>query len=156
MMDLILWRHAEAQDGTPDMERELTGKGQKQAAKMAAFLRARLPEDTRILVSPAMRTQQTARALTKHFTIEPDVGTGVSAQGILDAAGWPEGKGAVLVVGHQPTLGEVAALLLTDSKESLSIKKGAVWWFSSRTNESGDQADLRLAIAPESLQISGE
>ncbi len=150
-MDLILWRHAEAQDGTPDMERELTGKGQKQAAKMAAFLRARLPEDTRILVSPAMRTQQTARALTKHFSTEPAIGTGASAQDILDAAGWREGKGAVLVVGHQPTLGQVAARLLVDSKDSLSIKKGAVWWFSSRTNESGGQADLCLAIAPESL-----
>ncbi len=150
-MDLILWRHAEAEDGTPDMERALTGKGHKQADKMAAFLRARLPGDIRILVSPTMRTQQTARALTKHYTTEPGVGTGVSAQDILDAAGWPGGKGAVLVVGHQPTLGEVAALLLTDSKDSLSIKKGAVWWFSNRTNEGDGQADLRLAIAPESL-----
>jgi phosphohistidine phosphatase, SixA len=42
-MELILWRHAEAEDGSPDLERELTGKGHKQAEKMAAFLRPRLP-----------------------------------------------------------------------------------------------------------------
>jgi phosphohistidine phosphatase len=149
-MELILWRHAEAEDGSPDSERVLTAKGQKQADKMAAFLRSRLPKDTRILVSPATRTQQTARALTKHFSTEPSVGTGASARDILKTAGWPDGEGTVLVVGHQPTLGQVAARLLADSSEGLSIKKGAVWWFSQRT-ENGGQAELRLAIAPESL-----
>ena len=34
-MDLILWRHADAQDGSPDMERALTAKGLKQAELMA-------------------------------------------------------------------------------------------------------------------------
>ncbi len=150
-MELILWRHAEAEDGTPDSERVLTDKGRKQADKMATFLRTRLPKDARILVSPAMRTQQTARALTKHFSTEPAVGTGASARDILKAAGWPDGEGTVLVVGHQPTLGQVAARLLADSGDSFSIKKGAVWWFSQRTGESGVQAELRLAIAPDSL-----
>ena len=55
-MELILWRHAEAEDGAPDIARELTAKGHKQATKMAEFLRPRLPENTRILVSPARRT----------------------------------------------------------------------------------------------------
>jgi phosphohistidine phosphatase len=151
MMELILWRHAEAHDGSPDMERELTGKGQKQADKMAAFLRARLPEDTRILVSPARRTQQTAHALTKHFSIEPAIGTGASVQDILDAAGWPDGEGTVLVVGHQPTLGQIAALLLANSKAGFSIKKGAVWWLSRHSSEGDYQTNLRLVIAPESL-----
>jgi phosphohistidine phosphatase len=38
-MELILWRHAEAEDGIPDMARELTSKGKKQAKHMAAWLK---------------------------------------------------------------------------------------------------------------------
>ena len=40
-MDLILWRHAEAEDGVgkPDTERELTKRGRKQAERMAEWLR---------------------------------------------------------------------------------------------------------------------
>ena len=59
-MELILWRHAEAEDGIPDAKRPLTERGQKQARKMAKWLRKRLPEDTRIIVSPALRCRQTA------------------------------------------------------------------------------------------------
>ena len=62
-MDLILWRHAEAEDGVPDGARALTKKGLKQAAAIAAWLKPRLPDATRILVSPATRAQQTAAAL---------------------------------------------------------------------------------------------
>src|SRR3989339_175632 len=72
-MELILWRHAEAVDGQPDMERCLTTKGVRQAERMATFLRSRMPQDTRILVSPAVRAQQTASALTKHFITEPAI-----------------------------------------------------------------------------------
>ena len=150
-MELILWRHAEAEDGNPDSERELTSKGHKQAEKMAAFLRPRLPEHTRILVSPAIRAQQTAHALTKHFETAPDVGTGAVPQGILDAAGWPDDGGCVLIVGHQPTLGQTAGLLLGEPAACFSVKKGAVWWLSRREQEGDYQTKLRLVISPEFL-----
>lgn len=150
-MELILWRHAEAEDGIADMARQLTAKGEKQADKMAAFLRTRLPQDTRILVSPAKRTQQTAQALTKNFTTEPAIAPGVSPQAILKAADWLESRGCVLVVGHQPTLGGVAALLMAGNPEYWSIKKGAVWWFSRREREASSETTLRLVIAPDLL-----
>lgn len=148
-MDLILWRHAEAMDSAPDHARELTAKGIKQAGKAAAFLRQHLPGDHRILVSPATRTQQTAAALTSHFTLAPTIAPGASALAVLQAARWPDAGGTVLVVGHQPTLGEVAATLLGCNAHSLSIKKGALWWFSQR--EDAEQATLRLAITPDFL-----
>jgi phosphohistidine phosphatase len=148
-MDLILWRHAEAADGVPDHARELTAKGIKQAAKIAAFLHQHLPREHRILVSPTARTQQTAAALTSHFTLAPTIAPGASAQAVLQAARWPDAGGTVLVVGHQPTLGEVAAHLLGCDDSSLSIKKGAIWWFSQR--EESEQAALRLVIAPDFL-----
>lgn len=150
-MDLILWRHAEAEDGAPDLERKLTSKGVKQAEKVAAFLRQHLPDDTRILVSPATRTQQTIAALTDHFTLAPTIAPGASAHAILQAARWPDAGGTVLVVGHQPTLGEVAARLLGCDDYSLSMKKGALWWFSHREREGEPQVTLRLVISPEFL-----
>ena len=150
-MELILWRHAEAEDGIHDMARQLTAKGEKQADKMAAFLRTRLPQDTRILVSPAKRTRQTAQAFASHFTTEPDIGPGASPEAILKAANWADGEGSVLIVGHQPALGETAALLMTGHSDYWSIKKGAVWWFSRRTHEGDYQTSLRLVIAPDHL-----
>jgi phosphohistidine phosphatase len=150
-VDLILWRHAEAEDGAPDLERKLTSKGVKQAEKIAAFLRQHMPDDARILVSPATRTQQTVAALTNHFTLAPTIGPGASAHAILQAARWPDAGGTVLVVGHQPTLGEVAAQLLGCDDYSLSMKKGALWWFSYREREEQPQVTLRLVISPEFL-----
>ena len=148
-MDLILWRHAEAADGMPDHARELTPKGIKQAAKVAAFLCQHLPHDHRILVSPTTRTQQTVAALTNHFTLAPTIAPGASAEAVMHAARWPDGGGTVLIVGHQPTLGEVAAKLLGCQNPSLSIKKGALWWFNRR--ESAEQVTLRLVITPDFL-----
>lgn len=150
-MDLILWRHAEAEDDSPDHARKLTAKGVKQADKVAAFLRQHLPDDTRILVSPATRARQTASAYTDHFTLAPTIGPGASAHAVLQAARWPDAGGTVLVVGHQPTLGAVAAQLLGSEEESLSIKKGALWWFGLREREGAAQTSLRLVITPEFL-----
>ena len=148
-MELILWRHAEAEDGWPDMDRALTAKGVKQAEKMAVFLRARLPPDTLILVSPALRTQQTAQALGLPFRTEVLIAPTASVSDLLRAAEWPHAGSAVLLVGHQPTLGEVAARLLVNAQAGFSVKKGAVWWLSRRDREGGAQTALRLVIAPE-------
>ena len=150
-MELILWRHAEAEDGFPDMDRALTAKGRKQAEKMAAWLNLRLPDDTRMLVSPAKRTQQTAAALARDFTTVKDISPGTSVADLLAAADWPNAKCAVLVVGHQPTLGAVAAYLLAGQVTSWSIKKGAVWWFSARTQINVPQIVLRSVMTPDLL-----
>ncbi|MDO8208697.1 MAG: phosphohistidine phosphatase SixA [Gallionella sp.] len=148
-MDLILWRHAEAEDGMADHSRELTEKGHKQASKMAAFLRQHLPADAQILVSPAIRTQQTAAALTADFTTVPAIAPGASVHALLQAVRWPNAGGTVLVVGHQPTLGSVAAQLLGCEHESLRIKKSGLWWLSRR--EGSSETTLRLVITPEFL-----
>ena len=56
-MDLILWRHAHAgdplADPLQDLQRALSPKGERQAKRMAEWLNQRLPESTRVLVSPA-------------------------------------------------------------------------------------------------------
>jgi len=150
-MDLILWRHAEAAEGTPDDARPLTDKGRQQAERMAHFLSRNLPPNTRLMVSPAQRAQETAMALSKHFITTPNIGTHATPQTAIAAAGWPAFDGAVLLVGHQPWMGELAAYLMTGRTEYWSIKKGAVWWFSRREREGDSQTVLRLVIAPEHL-----
>lgn len=150
-MDILLWRHAEAEDSSPDMERVLTQKGRKQAEKVAGFLHAHLPADTRILVSPAARTRQTVGAYTSHYTLAPSIAPGADAMAVLQAARWPDQPGTVLIVGHQPTLGAVAAYLLDCDTSSFSIKKGALWWFSRRDREQFAQTTLKLVISPDFL-----
>ena len=148
-MDLILWRHAEATDGTPDLARKLTAKGMKQAQDVAHWLRPRLPKHTRVIVSPAERTLQTAKALTENFEIVRDLAPGASPVAVLAAARWPEHKGAVLVVGHQPTLGLLAAMLIAGEPMAWSIKKGAVWWLSRRVRGEQSQVVLRAVVSPD-------
>ena len=147
-MDLILWRHADAADGMPDSERRLTGKGTKQAEQMAVWLRERLPKDALVLVSPARRAQETAQALGRKFETCSDLDTSATPQSVLKAAGWPRGDRVVVVVGHQPTLGEAAALLITGKTGSLSVKKGAIWWFSRRRDET---TVVRAVVSPDLL-----
>ncbi|KQU73552.1 MULTISPECIES: phosphohistidine phosphatase SixA [unclassified Rhizobacter] len=153
-MDLILWRHAEAhvlRDGQGDLERALTPKGERQAQRMAEWLNQRLAHSTRILVSPAMRTQQTAKALDKSFKTVPALAPEATAEAVLKAARWPDATEPVLMIGHQPTLGQVAALLLSGQPQAWSIKKGAVWWFRRRDREGVVDTVLQAVQAPDCL-----
>jgi phosphohistidine phosphatase len=149
-MDLLLWRHAEAEEGFPDTTRALTKKGHKQAEAIARWLAARLPKRARVLVSPATRAQQTAAPLDLPITTANEVDVGAAASSVLQVAGWPDGNGTVLVVGHQPTLGRVAALVLTGEEAEWPMKKGAVWWFTARARDHGKrQVTLRAVIGPD-------
>ncbi len=148
-MDLILWRHADAEPGEPDLERRLTAKGVRQAERMAAWLDSHLPDRCRILVSPAERAQQTARPLGRKFKIVPELAPGASAAAVLAAAGWPEAREATLIVGHQPTLGETAALLLSGSDAPWGMRKAAVWWLSNRDREQGAEIVLKVVVGPD-------
>lgn len=150
-MDLILWRHADAEDGVPDDARKLTAKGEKQAQQVGRWLKSHLPEGARILVSPARRAQQTASALGREYETSREVGTGASVVSVMAAAGWPDAKGAVVVVGHQPTLGRIAAVLLSGTEADWSVKKGGVWWFSNRLRDDETQTVLRAVMSPEFL-----
>jgi len=150
-MDLILWRHADAEDGVPDTSRKLTAKGEKQAQLMGQWLKSNLPDKVRVLASPTRRTQQTAQALSKSFETVKSIGPGADAASVLAAAGWPDSKGAVVVVGHQPTLARVAALLLSGTESDWNIKKGSVWWFCNRKRQDETQTVLRVMMTSEYL-----
>jgi len=148
-VDLILWRHAEAEPGEPDLGRRLTAKGLKQAQRMAEWLDGRLPDTTRVLSSPADRAQQTALALKRKFRTADELAPGATASAVLAAAGWPDARESVLVIGHQPTLGEVSSLLLAGDELPWSIRKGAVWWLSNRVRDGVSAVVLKVVIGPD-------
>lgn len=152
-MDLILWRHAEAaEDGfEDDLERPLTPRGERQAARMAAWLNHHLPASARVLASPALRTQQTAKALDRRCKTVQTLAPGCSVAALLEAACWPKSKAPVLVVGHQPTLGLAAAWLLAGQAQPWSVRKSAVWWLRSRERDGEGQTVLVAVLGPEQL-----
>ena len=153
-MDLILWRHAEAEEpdiGADDLSRALTPKGERQAERMAEWLNRRLAHSARVLVSPALRCQQTAKALGRKFRTVEAVGPGASVEALLVAAGWPDASEPVLVIGHQPTLGLAASLLLIGAETPLTVKKAAVWWLRHRPRVDDGGVVLQAVQSPDCL-----
>lgn len=151
-MELILWRHGEAEKaraGLPDHERKLTSAGIKQAEKMAQWLKPRLPTNTRILVGPSTRVQQTADFLELPYEIERKVGIGADVSDIIAATKWPSAVGSILVVCHQPSIGRLASMLIAGTESDMPIKKCGVLWFSTREREHRKQAVLRAAMYPD-------
>jgi len=153
-MDLLLWRHAEAQEALPDGDdllRALTPRGEKQAARMAAWLDRQLPEGTRILVSPARRAEQTAMALGRKYKLRRELGPGAPVDQLLQLAHWPDGRGVTLVVGHQPVLGQAVARLLGINGSECNVRKGAVWWLRHRLRDGVSQITLVSVQSPDVL-----
>lgn len=147
-MDLILWRHAEAEPGEPDHGRRLAAKGLQHAERMADWLDRHLPATTRVLASPADRAQQTALALKRKFRVVEDLAPGASPAAVLAAVGWPDSREPVLVVGHQPTLGTLAAFLLSGEEASWSLPKCNVWWMSNRVRDGLATVVLKAVVGP--------
>ena len=151
-MELILWRHAEAEDGEgDDLQRELTKRGKRQAQRMSEWLRPLLVGEWRILVSPAKRTLQTVKALDMAFDVREALGASSTPQMVLREAGWPQGEDDVLIVGHQPTLGQVAARLVGGAQGDVSIRKGAIWWFATRNRHGEQETILKAVLNPDLL-----
>jgi phosphohistidine phosphatase len=152
-MDLILWRHAEAEPETEELAdafRKLTPKGHKHAKKMAHWLDSNLPDNCRIIVSPSIRTRETMAALNRKFKIVPEVGPTATADDLIAAANWPNSRESVLIVGHQPCLGEVASRLITPFQAKCAIRKGDVWWITQKErDDEGLRTYLKAIMSPD-------
>jgi phosphohistidine phosphatase len=131
--------------------RPLTRRGRKQADASAAWLRARLPAGFRVVCSPATRTRETAASLTGTPEVLQVLAPGADPHEVLAAIGWPDAEGDVVVVGHQPWLGQVAHLALTGEPRDWSVRKSGIWWLHARTRDRAEQAVLRAVIDPDLL-----
>jgi phosphohistidine phosphatase len=152
-MELILWRHADAEDNNPqgDLARRLTKKGRKQAERMARWLQPRVGADWRLVCSPAQRALETVEPLAREFEVCEGVSTSASARSVLREVQWPAGRDT-LVIGHQPTLGEVAALLLGGEAGEVSVRKGAILWFATRDRGGAHETVLKAVLDPDMLE----
>ena len=161
-MDLILWRHAEAElaeEGGDDLSRPLTKKGERQASRMAAWLDRHLPEGTRVLVSPSERTQQTVAPLGRKFKLRDELVPDTTLEDVLTLLKWhpetgPQSKGPVLLVGHQPYLGQLIARLLGMDEQICSVRKGGVWWLRTRMRDGQLQTVLLTVAVPDFISTS--
>jgi len=159
-MELILWRHAHAEDGVPDLERRLTGRGRTDARRVGGWLSERLRSSgPRVLSSPAVRARQTADALGVDYEVVDALAPGASAAAAIAASGWAEegagtragagGRGrTVVLVGHNPWIGEVVARLVGGLDEGWAIRKGGLWWLVRRE----DDVLVKAVMSPELLR----
>ena len=112
-MRLYLVRHAEAAPGDPDETRPLTSEGREQARALGARLRHEDASPSVVLTSPLLRARETGAELAKALDVEskPEdrLAPGASVEDVRAAV---EGRGEqVVVVGHQPDCGQIAAAL---------------------------------------------
>ena len=153
-MDLIFWRHAEAQEpqaGADDSLRALTPRGLRQAKRMAAWLDRQLPEATRVWASPARRSEQTAMALQRPYKVRQELAPGADIDAFMQLLQWPQAKTPLLVIGHQPLLGQALSRLLGLNEPECPIRKGCVWWLRSRARQGNTQAVVQTVQSPEML-----
>lgn len=169
--NIIIWRHAEAElahnaSDEADEIRQLTPKGGNQAKCMAHWLKKHLLKETLRISSPALRALQTAKAFSEQVQLQDglkpnaslcDVITTLAAiQHQLDLVSPKMAQKNVLIIGHQPWLGQLVTHLLTqhlhDAAQKMypdnmtSIKKGAVWWLRlyTMTDSAGVEQQYKL------------
>ena len=155
-MDLILWRHAEAEDwvlddevSVLDIDRSLTQRGEKQAARMALWLDKQLPISARILVSPARRCEKTALALGRKYKTRAELAPDAIPAQLLKLVTWSSNKYPVLLLGHQPMLGQIIAQLLALKDGDCAVRKGALWWLRNRARDGQTQTVVVTVQSPD-------
>lgn len=134
---VYLVRHGMAEETSatvPDEERHLTSEGREILQRAAVGLRHLGITPEAILTSPLVRAVETARILAR--PVAPDVGIqpcpalapGSPLAAIFNLLADYQGAGEILLVGHEPTMGELASCLLSGSPgiAKLRFKPGAV------------------------------
>ena len=117
MHRLVLVRHAEAGPAPVDADRRLTGRGEREAAAVGRWLAGSGTVPDRVVVSPARRARQTwdsaAGALdAAPTTVLDDRVLDNTTDAVLDLVRTTDEEvGTLLVVGHNPSLGSLAAAL---------------------------------------------
>jgi phosphohistidine phosphatase SixA len=110
---VYLVRHGEAAPGEPDDLRSLTAAGRTAASDLGRRLAAEGARPTVVLTSPLLRARETAGELAKALACEAEaderLAPGATAESVVATVA---GRGdEVVVVGHQPDCGRIAAAL---------------------------------------------
>jgi phosphohistidine phosphatase len=143
----VLWllRHGDAADGSPDAERPLTEKGERQARAAGEALKAIGVEMDACLTSPKLRAAETARLACEPFGIDPRHEPKL-AGGPFDAEALAAGLGDnVLLVGHDPDF-SMAVHALTGAQ--VRMKKGGL--------AGVEKGELRVLLRPGELSAMAD
>ena len=154
-MNLILWRHAQAEEkAESDLARLLTAKGHHQAEQAAGWLTEHLSEEHSVWVSEAARSQQTAAHFSRDYTIMSALNPESSAEMPLQLIAEANEDSTIIIVGHQPWIGDLCAYLLNQhwNSETWAIKKGSFWWFKIEQNKHSFQATLKASLPPSLIE----
>jgi phosphohistidine phosphatase len=162
---LYLVRHGIAEDIGPDGDdrsRRLTERGRDRMASAAAGLRTLGIVPDVVLASPYPRATETAEIIAAALgapapetldALTPDI----AAADTVKAVGRHARHEQVMLVGHQPNLGEVGSLLLTGSPNGaiLEVKKGSCMAFEVVGAMMRGGAVLRWLLPPAVLRGLG-
>lgn len=122
----LIWvlRHgnAEAGEGKPDAERELTEKGERQSRDAGKALKALGVELDVCITSPKVRAKRTAELACEVLGVTVEVDDRLSG-GDFDPMELAAGRGDVMLVGHEPDCSQAVALV-TGSR--VKMKKGGI------------------------------
>lgn len=163
---ILLLRHADAEQasaGRPDAERRLTAKGVSTVREVVSGMRALgLPVDA-ILTSPLQRARETAAIVAGGYDLNGQVKSttalapGAGAEAALVALEACQGASSIMLVGHQPDLGEIASTLLvgTPGLVALPFKKAALAGISVATLPPRVAGVLEFFLEPRHLQMVG-
>jgi phosphohistidine phosphatase len=163
-MEIYLVRHGiaasrPAEGSMSDEERPLTPKGIKRTSQAAKGLLTLKPSIDEILTSPLLRACQTATILAKALELENRVAQieELAPEGDHNAlltrlASYQESQG-VLLVGHQPSIGEIASLLLAgNNRLQFNFKKCAICCIEFDAVPAAGQGALNWMLAPKHLR----
>ena len=157
-INLFIWRHAEAEDSSPDMARPLTARGQRDAARVAKALAKQLDERACIVCSPAQRARETVAPLVARTSLEPAIDPRLAPGGDVDDVldvleetirACSEDGPTIVLVGHQPWCGQLARRLLTDGAGDMGFKKASAWWLVRRSRDGGAEWTMKSVFDPD-------
>jgi len=143
-LNLLIIRHADA--GTPfddpvdDLSRPLSAKGLKQATLLKHWMKKNLSGGVKVLSSPSVRTMETAKAgglkAKGDDRLLPNANLSDACELLRDHGTHLHRRGPIVLVGHQPLLGQLLAYLVAGvPQQCWDIRKGTLWWLRFEEGE---------------------
>jgi phosphohistidine phosphatase len=137
---LVVLRHAKSAwpEGTPDAQRPLAERGRRDAPAAGSWLRKHLGDIDLVVCSPALRAQQTWESVAGKLEGAPPVREDeriyeASAETLVTVVrGLPDEARTVVLVGHNPGLEDVVALLSGEHRQlktsTIAVLEGRCPW----------------------------
>lgn len=157
MRTLILFRHAKAvraHEAPSDEARGLTGRGRRDAAAAGAAMEDAGLKPKLALISPAIRTRETAEYGLQNFALESrfeDALYHAAPEGLWDAFSASEAE-SVVIVGHNPGIGELVSALVHQAHDGSKLARDLSGHFPTAAFAAFEiRGDLMRAAGPRLL-----